>query len=221
MTVMTVHDLLPLLPDPAALAARCRAFAVLDTVLDPAAPLHTYRSGWREGVDLAWMENGSGDQWGIVFDPAGVFLHGFDHECDATPWREEPRAHWPGLLDGLPASLAPYATAPEFQFQGFFDATVCAWRETKADAWQCGPVWFAPDESDGSDWLFGLLADGSAEAYAEFARDYWERPVDIDAVRTVLAGAALTPGITTALSPTADFATMAKAVRALGHPVRP
>ncbi|MGW5331136.1 hypothetical protein [Streptomyces bauhiniae] len=34
---MTVHDLLHLLPDPAALAARCRAFAVLDTVLDPAA----------------------------------------------------------------------------------------------------------------------------------------------------------------------------------------
>lgn len=221
MTVMTVHDLLPLLPDPAALAARCRAFAVLDTVLDPSAPTHTYRSGWRDGVDLAWMDNGGGDHWGIVFDPAGVFLFGFDHESDATPWREEPRAHWPGLLDGLPASLAPYATATELQFEGFFDATVCAWRETDADAWQCGPVRFAPDESDGADWLFGLLADGSPEAYAEHAEDYWERPVDIEPVRAVLTGAALTPDIVAALSPTADFANISTRVRALGHPVHP
>ncbi|MFD4787795.1 hypothetical protein ACFWN1_12235 [Streptomyces sp. NPDC058459] len=221
MTVMTVHDLLPLLPDPAVLAARCRAFAVLDTVLDPVAPLPGYQSGWRDGVDLAWMENGSGDQWGIVFDPAGVLLHGFDHECDATPWREEPRAHWPGLLDGLPASLAPYTTMPEWQFDGFFDATVCAWHETGANTWQCGPVRFAPDESDGADWLFGLLAEGSPDAYAEFAEDYWERPVDTEAVRAVLAGAALTPALTAALSPTADFPAIAKAVRTLGHPVHP
>ncbi|WP_237525810.1 hypothetical protein [Streptomyces sp. SID4985] len=145
---MNVHDLLPLLPDPAVLAARCRAFAVLDTVLDPTAPMHMYQPNWREGVDLARMENGSGDQWGIVFDPAGVFLHGFDHECDATPWREDPRAHWPGLLDGLPASLAHCATTPELQFEGFLDATVCAWRETGAAAWRCGPVTFADDESE-------------------------------------------------------------------------
>ncbi|MER8032862.1 hypothetical protein ABTZ78_28290 [Streptomyces bauhiniae] len=100
-------------------------------------------------------------------------------------------------------------------------ATVCAWRETGADAWRCGPVRFAPGESDGAGWLFGLLADGSPEAYAEFAEDYWERPVDVEAVRAVLTGATLTPGITKALSPTADFALMAKAVRALGHPVHP
>ncbi|MEU6815960.1 hypothetical protein [Streptomyces sp. NPDC046860] len=218
---MTVHELLPLLPDPAVLAARCRAFAVLDTVLDPTEPMHTYRAGWREGVDLAWMDNGSGDNWGIVFDPAGVFLHGFDHECDTTPWREEPRAHWPGLLDGLPAPLARYTTEPEIQFDGFLDATVCAWREKGTDAWRCGPVELGPIESDGADWLFDLLTDGSPRAYAEFAEDYWERPVDIEAVRAVMAGAALTPDITAALSPTADFASIASRVRATGHPVRP
>ncbi|MFD8913398.1 hypothetical protein [Streptomyces sp. NPDC059575] len=218
---MNVHDLLPLLPDPAVLAARCRAFAVLDTVLDPTAPMHTYQPNWREGVDLARMENGSGDQWGIVFDPAGVFLHGFDHECDATPWREDPRAHWPGLLDGLPASLAHYATTPELQFEGFLDATVCAWRETGAAAWHCGPVTFAADESDGTEWLFDLLADGSAEAYANFAEENWDRPIDLDAVRAILTGAPLTRHIVATLSPTANFETKAERVHALGHPVSP
>jgi hypothetical protein len=130
---MTVQTLLPLLPDPDALLARCRALALLDFALDADTPTHGFVSEWRDGVDLAWRDNGSGDQHAVVFDQAGVFLHGFDHESDATPWRESPRAHWHGLLDGLPASLAHYPAAPEFRFDGFFDATVCVWRERGPD----------------------------------------------------------------------------------------
>lgn len=217
---MTVHELVALLPDPAVLLARCRALALLDTILDPHDPTHSFVSDWREGVDLACMDNGSGDQYAVVFDPAGVFLYGFDHECDATPWRDEPRAHWPGLLDGLPCSLARYSAAPEFQFDGFFDATVCAWREAGATAWQCGPVEFSADESDGADWLFDLLADGSPEAYVSFAEDYYERPVDPEAVRVVLAGAPLTRATVTSLSATADFETVASQARALGYTIQ-
>ncbi|MFJ6935569.1 hypothetical protein [Streptomyces sp. NPDC101132] len=216
---MTVHDLLARLPDPAVLAARCRAFSLLDSILDDGLPTHSFVRGWREGVDLATMENGSGDQYAVVFDPAGVFLYGFDHECDATPWREEPRSHWPGLLDGLPTPLAHYPSAPEFRFDGFFDATVCAWRETGSARWACGPVEFGGGESDGADWLFDLLADGSPEAYARFAEDYYERPVDLEAVRSVLRGAPLTRETVAALSPAADFESVAVTARALDHPV--
>lgn len=132
MRTMTVHTLVTALPDPEVLRARCRALALLDALLDPAAPTHTFFPEWRPGVDLALMDNGSGDQYAVAFDPAGVFLHGFDHECAATPWRTWPRAHWPGLLDGLPPSLAHYPEDPEFQFEEFFDATVCVWREKDA-----------------------------------------------------------------------------------------
>ncbi|MFI9311032.1 hypothetical protein [Streptomyces triculaminicus] len=217
---MTVRDLLAKLPDSAVLSARCRAFALLDSILGASAPTHSFVSGWREGVDLACMDNGSGDQYAVVFDPAGVFLYGFDHECDATPWREQPRAHWPGLLDGLPASLAHYAMAPEFQFDEFFDATVCAWRETEAAEWHCGPVEFDADESDGADWLFGLLADGSADAYASFAEDYYEKAVNLEAVRAVLAGAPLARGTVTSLSATADFESVASQARVLGYTIQ-
>ncbi|MEE1821642.1 hypothetical protein PUR61_05445 [Streptomyces sp. BE20] len=213
---MTVRELVSLLPDPAVLLARCRAIALLDGILDAHAPTHSFVCDWREGVDLALMDNGSGDQYAIVFDPAGVFLYGFDHESDASPWREEDRAHWPSLLDGLPASLAHYAETPEFQFEGFFDATVCAWRESGASEWRCGPVEFAPDESDGADWLFGLLVDGSPDAYVSFAEDYFERAVDREAVAAVLQGAPLTRRTVAALSPSVDFDAVAGQARRLG-----
>lgn len=163
------------------------------------------------------MDNGSGDQYAIAFDPAGVFLYGFDHESDATPWREWPRAHWPGLLDGLPASLAHYPVAPEFRFDGFFDATVCVWREKTATAWKHGAVEFADDESDGADWLFGLLTDGTPAAYVSFAEDYFERTIDRDAVTAILTRLPLTRETVTALSPTADFQAVARRARALGY----
>ncbi|MFJ7785623.1 hypothetical protein [Streptomyces fungicidicus] len=63
MRTVTVHTQVTSLPDPEVLRARCRALALLD----------------------ALMDNGSGDQYAIAFDPAGVFLHGFGHECAATP----------------------------------------------------------------------------------------------------------------------------------------
>ncbi|WP_438293387.1 hypothetical protein [Streptomyces sp. HUAS TT7] len=217
---MTVHALLPLLPAPDVLLARCQALALLDSVLDAEAPTHTFFPNWRGGVHLACMENGSGDQYAVVFDPAGVFLYGFDHESSATPWRESPRAHWPGLLEGLPSSLAHYAAAPEFEFDGFFDATVCVWRERDAEAWGCGPVEFAADESDGADWLFELLADGSADAYVSFTEDYLERRIDRDAVAAVLAQAPLSREMVSSLSPAADFATVAGQARALGYTVQ-
>ncbi|WP_406095643.1 hypothetical protein [Kitasatospora purpeofusca] len=213
---MTVRDLLPLLPDPAELRARCRGIALLDSILDRHVPRHGFVRDWRAGVDLATMDNGSGDQYAIVFDAAGVFLYGFDHESDASPWRDEDREHWPGLLDGLPASLAHYAQAPEFQFEGLFDATVCAWRESGAAEWRCGPVEFAPDETDGAEGLFGLLVDGDPEAYAGFAEDYFERAVDREAVAAVLAGAPLTRRTVESLSADADFGAVVARARAMG-----
>ncbi|MER7757122.1 hypothetical protein [Kitasatospora sp. NPDC097643] len=219
---MTVHELVAALPAPHELRARCRAIALLESIVSGRyAPSHSFVTDWRPGVDLALMESGSGDQYAVVFDPAGVFLYGFDHESDATPWREDERAHWPGLLDGLPASLAQYAQAPEFQLDGFFDATVCAWRETGAAAWQCGPVEFAEDERDGADWLFDLLTDADGvQAFVSFTEDSYERSVDREAVASVLKGAPLDRRTVSALSSTENFETVAEQARALGYTVQ-
>src|SRR4051794_25639881 len=102
MVRMTVLELVDQLPDPVVLLERCRALAVLDAVFDTRFRTYRFDPAWGgDGVALAEMDNCGGDLYAIVFDPAGVFLYGFDHESDATPWREDDRVHWPGLLDGL------------------------------------------------------------------------------------------------------------------------
>lgn len=77
----------------------------------------------------------------------------------------------------------------------------CAWTETRT-----GPG-------------FGVLTDGSAAAVCRDAEDYYERPVDRQAVAALLAGAPLNPRTVTALNPAADFKAMAGRARSRGYPV--
>ncbi|MEU7107376.1 hypothetical protein ABZ951_20290 [Streptomyces sp. NPDC046215] len=214
---MNSPELVAELPHPAVLLERCRSLAVLDAIFAGRERTYAFDPAWGDGVALASMDNGGGDLYAVVFDPAGVFLYGFDHECDATPWREDDRVHWPGLLDGLPPALARYAAEPAFQLDGFFDATVCAWRETGDDAWRCGPVVFEDGESDGADFLFEQLLDADGTAYADWAEDIFERPVDRAAVAAVFSGAALTPELVHQLNPEADYEEIAREAAALGR----
>jgi len=123
------------------------------------------------------------------------------------------------LLDDLPAGLAHYPADPELQSDGLFEATVCAWREVGASAWQCGPVVLAEGKSDGAGWLFGVLADGSAEAVSRDAEDYHGRPVNRDAVAAILAGSPITCWTVAALESALDFEATAARARKIGHPV--
>jgi hypothetical protein len=222
MLPVTVHDLIAALPAPDVLAARCRAFAVLDAVFETQYPTYSFTAEWSPGVALAEMSNGSGDLYAIVFERAGVFLYGFDHESEATPWRDEAHEHWPGLLDGLPPSLAHWTSEPAFLFQDFFDATVCAWREADDTEWRCGPVAFddANPDPDGTEHLFGTLMAGTAAAYADYARDYFERDIDTEAVTAILEGRPLTADIVNALNPDAAFPEVARAAAGAGYPVQ-
>ncbi len=61
---------------------------------------------------------------------------------------------------------------------------------------------FGAEETDGAEGLFGLLVDAGPEAYVGFAEDYFERPVDREAV---LAGDPLTRRTVEVLSVGADF----------------
>lgn len=194
---------------------------MLDAVFEDLYVTYTFTPEWSPGVSLAEMTNGGGDSYAIVFEAAGVFLYGFDHESEATPWRHEDREHWPGLLDGVPASLVRWTTEPAFLFEDFFDATVCAWREADDAEWRCGPVEFDDPRSgpDGADWLFGTILEGTADAYADYARNYFERDIAIDPVARILNGQPLTEALVASLNPEAEFSAVARAAAAAGYPV--
>jgi hypothetical protein len=206
----TVHETAALLPEPSQLRAHLRALAVLDTAIggDPQFCQYAFDAAWGPGEEAALMDNGSGDDFSVVFTSAGVLIRGFDHESRMSPYGTDDGQVWPGVIDEVPALLSPLLNDPAFRDEGI-DAprvTVCLWRETGDTAWRTGSdIAFPPDreDPDGSGYLFRLLTDRSPEAVQAHFEDSYERPIPLDAVRHVLAGHPLTPAIAAALDPAA------------------
>jgi hypothetical protein len=232
--LMSVHALIRRLPGIAELQDRSVAMAVLDAVLVPEWQYRyfSFDAGWAPGEQMASMRNGSGDDYFIVFAPAGVYARGFDHESPMSPYGTTPPTPWPGLFDGLPDSLRAQITEPAFcDPSGMPMATVCFWRGAEDAVWSCGAVeipgrdkgnadgaGFA-DDADGAERMFDVLADGRPQAYCSFAEDHYEVDVDLDAVRHVYALRPLTPDIIAALNPHADPAAVEADCIDIGYPV--
>ncbi|MCX5586028.1 hypothetical protein [Streptomyces erythrochromogenes] len=223
---MSVYEILPVLPDVPALRDRCRALAVLEAVMDPRDPFFAYAADWSETEEVALMDNGSGDDYAVVFSAAGAYARGFAHESRMSPWGGEDVEVWPGLVDDVPEVFRPYVTEPAFcddDGDGPVPrVTVVFWREAADGAWRTGPV-ETPEGpggyGDGARDLFEVLAAGTPEAYRDFAEDYHERSVDLDAIRHVFALRPLTGDVVGALNPEADPGVVAGAVAATGYPV--
>ncbi|MFF3739338.1 hypothetical protein [Streptomyces sp. NPDC002566] len=204
----TAPEIAALLPDPAQLRAHLRALAVLDSTIGDDQQFCTYSfdAAWGPGEEAALMENGSGDDFSVLFTPAGVLIRGFDHESEMSPYGTDDEQVWPGVIDEVPAALRPLLDEPAFRDEGIDvpRVTVCIWRETGDTAWRTGSAIGFPagsEDPDGSGYLFHLLTDRSPETVRAHFEDYYERPVPLDAVRHVLAGHPLTPAIVGALNP--------------------
>ncbi|MFF2007920.1 hypothetical protein ACFVWY_02455 [Streptomyces sp. NPDC058195] len=195
----TAHEIAARLPDPAGLRAHLRALALLDATIgdDPQFRCYTFDPDWGPGEEAALMANGSGDDFSVLFTPAGVLIRGFDHESVMSPYARDDERVWPGVLDDVPASLRPLLDEPAFRDEGIDvpRVTACIWRETTDTSWRTGPaITFPPDreDPDGSGYLFHLLADRSPEALQSYFEDYYECPVPLDTVRHALTATAPT-----------------------------
>ncbi|MFC8918154.1 hypothetical protein ACFT5C_20520 [Streptomyces sp. NPDC057116] len=208
---MTVHDTARLLPAIPVLRDHCRALATLEAILCPDARFrhYTFDAHWSATEELASMSNGAGDEFSIVFSPAGAYVRGFDHESPMSPYVHD--AVWPGVVDEVPEVFRRYVDEPAFSDGvGFPSVTACLWRTAGDDAWRTGAIDFpAACDPDGSDYLFEHLTDRSAETYQAFAEDAHEVPVDLDAVRHVLALRPLTDEVVAALNPKLTLAGLA------------
>lgn len=221
MSPMTVYDVALRLPAIPELRGLCRALAVLDVVLHPdsADPHHSYSAEWGPGEESASMRNGSGDEYDIVFTAAGAYVRGFDHESPMSPYAGDDSEPWPGVVDSVPEGFRDCVAEPAFGDEdGTQCVTACMWREHADDAWRHGDIEFPPG-GDGADWLFRLLTDGTPEAYQDWAQDYYEMPVDLDAVRHVYAGRPLTADTVAALNPATTLAAVAADITAIGYPM--
>ncbi|GLW74796.1 hypothetical protein Kpho02_70930 [Kitasatospora phosalacinea] len=220
-----VSDLIHQLPEISLVRDRSRAMAMLDAILSPewGDRYFSFDSRWSSTEAMASMRDGCGNEYSIVFSPAGVFARGFDHESPMTPYRVTPPAPWPGLFDGVPEALRAHVAEPAFSDSGTPRATVCFWREQADTEWRAGPVEPLPEDvEDGgsAEWLFDVLLDGRPEAYQQFAEEYYELAVDIAAVRHVYALRPLTQHIVSLLNPELDISRLAEDVAQIGYPVQ-
>ncbi len=220
MVDMTVNDVARLLPDPDTLRDHCRALAMLDAILSPdwSSRYHSFDARWSPTEEMASMRNGSGDEYSIVFAPAGVYVRGFDHESPMSPYAED--EVWSGVLDSVPEEFRSCVAEPAFNDDGVPTVTACLWRRTTDEQWQTGEIDFPEGHADpdGAGWLFQLLVDRSPEAYASFATDYYEIPVDPDAVRHVCSLRPLTGDVVRALNAELTLVELAEDIAEIGYP---
>ena len=152
------------------------------------------------------MRNGSGDEYSIVFAPAGVYIRGFDHESPLCPWERPSPSVAPGLTERVPDALRRHVTEPAFSFDGVPSITVCGWREPSSVVWSFGEP-LDPDlrgEDGGASWLFAEL-DGQPRTYKAFAEEYYEVNLPLAAVAAVFERQRLTPALVSQLNPEAEF----------------
>jgi hypothetical protein len=223
---VAVSDLIRQLPEISVVRDRCRSMAMLDAILSPEWQYRyfSFDSRWSPAQEMASMRDGSGNEYSIVFSPAGAYARGFDHESPMTPYRVTPPAPWPGLLDAVPEVFRAQVTEPAFSdSSGTPRATVCFWREQADTAWRAGHIQPLPEgvQDDGSaERLFGVLLDGRPEAYQRFAEDYYEVAVDIAAVRHVYALHPLTQAIVSLLNPGVELSSLAEDLAEAGYPAQ-
>ncbi|MCX5065341.1 hypothetical protein OOJ91_05545 [Micromonospora lupini] len=223
---MTVYDIASTLPSIEVLRERGKALAVLERIIDCGEPRYAYTRQWGDD-EAAVMDNGSGDEWTVVFTAAGAFIRAFAHESAMSPYRDPDHELWAGLLDGIPAVFRPLIEEPAFgDEEGRFVATAVLWRLSDDDRWHVGegitfpspPGPHGDNAPDGTD-LLGILLDDIVDRYVEFAEDYYEIEVDPGVIEHVVTHRPLTDVVVRALNPEATVARLREDTAAIGYPI--
>lgn len=197
-------DLLPSIP---MVRRITQSLAMLDAILCPEWEdrYYSFDSGWGPGEEMASMRNGSGDDWFLLLDSTGAALKGFAHElADDLSLSQNIQVQ-------VPADFSSFLSEPAFSMQ---HATFCYWRKANDSSWRKVSSSLT---DDGSDEMLALLLSGPS-GYKEWAEDYYEVPVSLEAVVALFSHQPLNDAVILALNPDADLdATYAEA-NEIGYP---
>jgi hypothetical protein len=194
-----------------------QALAMLDALLSPEWEYRyfSFNSRWGPREQLGSMRNGEGDHYFALFNAAGCWLKGFDHEAPMSPFASDPPRVPEGLFDGLPAEFVECLTEPAFAVE---QTTFCIWRGNREARWEHGPVALPNGgDPDGSAGLLRYL-DGRPETYWEWAAEYYEREVPLAEVRSIYAHRPLDQGTVAALNAQVDLSDLQADMAEIGYP---
>ncbi|GAA0133987.1 hypothetical protein YSY43_08270 [Paenibacillus sp. YSY-4.3] len=200
--------------EPDLLKRRLYALSALDIIICPEEWLRRYRfyPRWKGEVTLASISNGAGDDLYIVFAPEGTLIKGFDHESVISPYVNDDGEVWPGIYEGVPASLLNCLDDESLCKE---DVTFCLWREQGDRVWKCG-VSEPQGLNDGSDFLLGMIYETPYD-YVEWAQYYYDLEVlDIDVVRRVFDGFQISEEMINKLNPTRNTKSAVEEINEIG-----
>ena len=203
---------------PGPLRRLLQSLAALDAILCVEDDLryHSFNANWGQGQQMASMANGAGDHYFVLFERQGCFFKGFDHECQMTPYSNEPPQVFEGVLSDVPEIYSHCLLEPAFDTES---TTFCFWWDPAEANWKHGPVEWDPEEPDpdGSLALLSLL-DGKAETYRAFAADYFEVEIDLADIEQVFSHRVLTEELVRRLNPERNLAALASQLLEIGYP---
>lgn len=165
------------LPPPADLERICKGLAALDAMLSEEWQdrYYSFDRTWSTKANqrMASMRNGHGDDWFMVFEPAGVFLKAL--------WHEYPLESAAEIFDGLPTGLRPQLNEPAFSMER---VTFGGWHDGKRWTLRGNAIPMTDDLA---------ILTGDPETYRAYAASYFEVDPPVDAIAHVLAGKKLDP----------------------------
>ncbi len=195
------------------------ALAALDAVLSPEWQYRyfSFDPAWSTDARMASMRNGSGDEYFIVFAPAGAVVRAFDHESELSPWMRDDQAVAAEVLQGYPAGLRFVIDDPAFRTEGgpATDLTFCAWSTTGAEGWRVGAI----DDDGGAEELLEVILDGTPRGYQAFAVDYFELDPTVEVVEAFFAHRPADASVIERMNPDANVSETISELRSIGYPV--
>lgn len=160
-----------------------RRMAAMDIVLSEKANLRCffYKIEWRNGVDIAWYENGGGDDIYILFKGEEAIIKGFDHESEVSPHAQETFHIWPGIYDKAPPHLLELLKEEDLVFE---DVTFCYWKTSHDAIWQEGETNIPTDIDNGSSWLLECIHK-EVEQHYDWIKHYYAIEPDINIIKAL------------------------------------
>ena len=212
MSPSTAHP--EALADIEALCRRTQSLAMLDAMLCPEwlYRYYSFNSRWSEGAQMASMRDGCGNDWFLLFDEFGAALKGYDKESVLAE-----NGVFPATVQAsVPPGFASFLNEPAFSMQR---ASFCLWRRHTDSGWNVVAMDDAISRSseDGSLEMLRIL-DGNPLTYRDWAQDYYEREVALDAVRAVYAFQPLTAELIAKLNPDLSLENVATDAIEIGYP---
>ncbi len=206
------------LPEIDTLRRLMQSLAMLDAILSPdwVYRYFSFNSHWAIGEQMGSMRNGQGDHYFALFNAAGCWLKGFDHEAIMSPFASNPPKVATGVLNGVPAEFAAYLAEPAFVVG---ETTFCIWRLYGDTIWRRGTVMLLENnqDADGSASLLQYL-DCVPQTYSEWAKEYYECDVSLPAVRSIYAHQPLDQLLVRELNAEILLADLKSDIQEIGYP---